>query len=341
MDLQRDVCTGVYVIAEVGSVHDGSFGNALKLIEVASQCGVDAVKFQTHIAEAETLRNAPMPSYFKGEPRYIYFERIAFSNAQWRLIEKKCREMRLDFISSPFSKEAVSMLEEVGVSKYKIPSGEVTNTLLLEKVGETGKEVILSSGMSRWKELDKAVSILSHHQNRITVVQCTSEYPCSYEKVGLNILQELKDRYSYPVGLSDHTLTPYASLAAVTLGATVIEKHLTFSRFMYGSDARHSMEPGEFANLVKGIRAIEIMKKNPVDKNKAAASLHEMKAVFEKSIVSLVDISKGSVIGSEMLGLKKPGTGLPATRLKDIIGMKTSTFIAKDTLIREQDLVGK
>lgn len=330
-----------YIIAEIGSVHDGSLGNARKLIDIVGLSGADAAKFQTHIASTETIRYAPMPSYFVGEPRYEYFNRTSFTVEQWHSIKKTCQKNNVEFISSPFSVEAVALLDEVKVDKYKIPSGEVTNTILLEEVAKTGKEVILSSGMSSWKELDDAVDILSRYHDKITILQCTSEYPCSYEKVGLNILQKLKDRYSYPVGLSDHTLTSYASLAAVALGAEIIERHITFSRLMYGSDARHSMEPGEFAELVKGIRAIEIMKKNPVDKNKAVASLHEMKAVFEKSIVSLVDISKGSVIGSEMLGLKKPGTGLPATRLKDIIGMKTSTFIAKDTLIREQDLVGK
>ena len=330
-----------YIITEIGSVHDGSLGNAKKMIEMIGLSGADAAKFQTHIASAETLRDAPMPSYFTGEPRYEYFKRTSFTVEQWCIIKKTCQENNVAFISSPFSVEAVELLEKVNVDKYKIPSGEVTNTILLEEVAKTGREVVLSSGMSSWKELDDAVDILSRYHDKITILQCTSEYPCSYEKVGLNILQELKDRYSFPVGLSDHTLTPYASLAAVTLGATVIEKHLTFSRFMYGSDARNSMEPQEFTDLVKGIRAIEIMKQNPVDKNKATESLHEMKTVFEKSIVSLIDIPKGAIITSDMLGLKKPGTGLPAKRLKDIIGKKTSTFIAKDTLIKKLDLIEK
>lgn len=330
-----------FIIAEVGSVHDGSLGNALELIEAADQCGADAIKFQTHIASAETLRDSPMPSYFKGEPRYDHFERTSFTFGQWRLIKTACQNNSISFISSPFSVEAVKLLEEAGIDQYKIPSGEVTNTMLLEEVAKTGRVVILSSGMSSWIELDQAVSIFKRYHANVTVLQCTSEYPCPYEKIGLNVLSEMKSRYSFPVGLSDHTLTPYASFAAVTLGAVVIERHLTFSRLMYGSDARHSLEPKEFADLVKGIRAIEIMKQNPVDKNEATVSLQDMKAVFEKSIVSLVDIAKGTITRSGMIGLKKPGTGMPAARLKDIIGRKATAFIAKDTLIRQPDIAKK
>lgn len=327
----------IYIIAEVGSVHDGSFGNACNLIDVAYECGADAVKFQTHIAEAETLRDAPMPSYFTGENRFDYFKRIAFDFDQWLKIKSKCRKKGIDFISSPFSVEAVKLLDMVGVDRYKIPSGEITNTLLLDSVGKTGRPVILSSGMSSWSELDEAVRIVTQYHDKVAILQCTSEYPCSYEKVGLQVMEELKKRYSISVGLSDHTLTSYASLAAVTLGAQIIERHITFSRSMYGSDARHSMEPEEFRDLVKGIRAIEIMKQNPVDKNKAADSLHEMKDIFEKSIVSLVDIPEKTVITSDMLGAKKPGSGLPVNKIEEIIGKRTTVFIHRDTLLSEDD----
>lgn len=327
----------VAIIAEIGSVHDGSFGNALKLIQMVSESGADAVKFQTHLAEAETLRDAPMPSYFQGEPRYEYFERTAFTTGQWKQIKKACHDRGLKFVSSPFSAEAVSLLEEVGVDIYKIPSGEVTNHNLLEAVGGTGKKVLLSSGMSSWNELDRAVELLKKYHDKIIILQCTSEYPCPYHRVGLNIMQELNDRYSCPVGLSDHTITPYASLAAVTLGATVIEKHVTFSRLMYGSDARHSMEPEEFADLVVGIKAIEEMLASPVDKDKVATDLQEMKNIFEKSIVSLVDIPKNTIITSEMLGFKKPGTGLSADKIYEVIGKRTLVFIPKDSLISEYD----
>lgn len=326
------------IIAEVGSVHDGSFGNAAKLIEVAEQCSANAVKFQTHIAGAETLRAAPMPPYFTGEPRYEYFERTAFSDQQWRELKKQCCDGGIEFLSSPFSLEAVELLESVGVTRYKVPSGEVTNLPLLEAIVETGKPILLSSGMSSWEELDEAVNTIIRRHDRLTVLQCTSEYPCPYEEVGINVMLQMKDRYGLPVGLSDHTLTPYASLTAVALGASVVEKHLTFSRSMYGSDARHSLEPDEFAELVEGIRAVETMLAAVVDKDQNAARLREMKLIFEKSVVSAMDIPAGATITAEMVAVKKPGTGIPAKKLLKIIGRQAAHDIRKDSLLHEEDL---
>jgi N,N'-diacetyllegionaminate synthase len=327
-----------FIIAEVGSVHDGSFGNALNLIDVAAEAGVDAVKFQTHIASAETTRNAPMPPYFKGEPRYEYFERTGFKPEQWKQLKARCEEKGVQFLSSPFSNEAVDLLEAVGVDSYKVGSGEVTNLPMLEKIAQTGKPVIISSGMSSWAELDAAVNTVRNHHEQIIVLQCTSEYPCPYEEVGLNIMVEMAERYKLPVGLSDHTLTTYASLAAVMLGATVIEKHLTFSRKMYGSDARHSLEPNEMAGLVQGIRATETMLSHPVDKDGMVNRMKDMKQIFEKSVVTLVDIPAGTSITREMIGIKKPGTGIPARRFEDVIGQKVKHDIVKDTVLHEEDL---
>ena len=182
----------VFVIAEVGSVHDGSLGNALCLIDAAADCGVDAVKFQTHIPEAETLPDAPMPSYFKGEPRFEYFKRTGFTVEQWRRLKQRCDERGILFLSSPFSEQAVDLLESVGVEQYKIPSGEVTNLPMLGKIAQLKKPVLLSSGMSSWPELDHAVETVREHHNDLTVLQCTSEYPCSYERVGLNVMLEMR-----------------------------------------------------------------------------------------------------------------------------------------------------
>jgi sialic acid synthase SpsE len=326
------------IIAEIGSVHDGSFGNAQKLIEVAAQCHAHAVKFQTHIAAAETLRNAPMPPYFHGEPRYEYFERTGFSFKQWEALKSCCDEKEIEFLSSPFSAQAVELLESVGVARYKVPSGEVSNLPLLELIAQTRKPVLLSSGMSSWVELDEAVNTILSYHDRLTVLQCTSEYPCPYEEVGLNVMLEMGERYHLPIGLSDHTLTPFASLAAVALGASVIEKHLTFSRQMYGSDARHSLEPGEFAEMAQGIRAVETMLASPVDKDAASAHLRDMKKIFEKSVVSLADIPAGAVITAEMVGVKKPGTGIPARRLRNVIGQRVMRDIPRDSILQENDL---
>jgi N,N'-diacetyllegionaminate synthase len=327
----------VLVVAEVGSVHDGSLGNALALIDAAAECGVDAVKFQTHLAEAESLADAPAPAYFSSEPRIDYFRRTAFSEDQWRALKARCLERQVAFLSSPFSLEAVDLLERIGLDTYKIPSGEVTNIPLLEKVAALGKPIILSSGMSSWGELDRAVVTVRKSHQSITVLQCTSEYPCSYERVGLNVMQEMRERYGLPAGLSDHTLTPYASLAAVTLGASVIERHFTFSRSMYGSDARHSLEPHELADLVRGIRALEVMRAKLVDKDDLAP-FAEMKRIFEKSVVTVREVAAGAVFDRSALALKKPGTGLPAARLEEIIGSRARRRIAAGTLVSADDV---
>ena len=326
------------IIAEIGSTHDGSFGNARCLIDAASECGVDAVKFQMHIARAETLPDAPAPPYFDSEPRFAYFERTAFTKSQWSELKNHAEERGLLFLSSPFSIEAVQLLEEIGVMQYKIPSGEVTNLPMLEVIARTGKPVLLSSGMSSWAELDEAVATIAKYHSRLTILQCTAQYPCANEDVGLNVMLEMRERYKLPVGLSDHTLTNYAAFAAVTLGATVIEKHFTLSRRMYGSDAKHSLEPAEMTDLVQGIRAIETMLANQVDKDDITPFI-AMKETFEKSVVSLVDIPEGAVITSAMIGTKKPGTGIPARNYHKIVGKRSSRHIPADSLLHEDDVV--
>jgi sialic acid synthase SpsE len=329
----------VFVIAEVGSVHDGSFGNAHKLVELAAECGADAVKFQTHIAAAETLRNAPMPPYFKGEPRFDYFERTGFSLVQWKALAAHAKQSRIEFISSPFSIAAVELLEQVGVHRYKIPSGEVTNLPMLDVIGRTGKQVLLSSGMSNWGELDAAVDTLKRHHHDVVVLQCTSAYPCPDERVGLNVIGEMAARWGLSVGYSDHTHDNHAAFAAAALGAVAVEKHLTFSRRMYGSDAANASEPDQFRDLVKGLRAIATMRAHPVDKNDLAP-YRDMKRVFEKSIVAAIDIPVGTVIAPAMVSMKKPGDGLPASRLPDVIGKPARRRIRTDALIAMADLDG-
>jgi len=325
------------IIAEIGSVHDGSFGNARCLIDSAADCRVDAVKFQTHIAEAETLPDAPTPPYFKDESRFGYFRRTAFTREQWLELKSHAEERGLIFLSSPFSIEAVQLLEEIGMKQYKIPSGEVTNLPMLEVIAQTGKPVLLSSGMSSWAELDEAVNTIIKHHSHLTILQCTTEYPCAYENVGLNVMLTMRERYKLPVGLSDHTLTNYAAFAAVALGATVIEKHFTLSRYMYGSDAKHSLEPAEMTDLVQGIRAVETMLANRVDKDDIT-HLNTMKKTFEKSVVSLVDIPEGAVITSTMIGIKKPGTGIPARDYYNIVGKRSRRHIPANTLLHEDDV---
>ncbi len=326
----------VKIIAEIGSVHDGSFGNAKKLIEAAATAGADVVKFQTHIAEAETLADAPAPSYFKGEPRFDYFRRTGFSLDQWHELKAHARENGVEFLSSPFSERAVDLLEEIGVDGYKVPSGEVSNLPLLEYIAATGKPTLLSSGMSDWRELDAAVAAL-RPGGPLVVMQCSSAYPCPPERVGLNVIAEMAERWGLPVGYSDHTLGPAAAIAAVACGAVVIEKHFTFSRLMYGSDAANSMEPGDFRALSGWLREVAAMRSNPIDKSDAAPYA-DMKRIFEKSVVTARTLAKGSLIVRDDLAFKKPGDGIPAARWGEVAGRRAARDLAADHKLSIEDL---
>jgi N-acetylneuraminate synthase len=278
-----------------------------------------------------------MPPYFKGEPRFDYFERTGFSLAQWKALKARCDEVGIKFISSPFSTEAVELLEQVGVDSFKIPSGEVTNLPMLDVIGRKRKQVLLSSGMSNWAELDVAVETLRRHNSDVVVMQCTSMYPAPNERVGLNVLGEMAERWGLPIGYSDHTLDNHAAFAAVALGALVVEKHLTFSRSMYGSDAVNAAEPAQFRDLVAGIRAISAMRSAPVDKDDLE-SLRDMKRIFEKSVVSAVAIPAGTVFKRNMLAIRKPGDGIPAAQIDSLIGRKASRDIDAEQLLQDGDI---
>ena len=227
-----------------------------------------------------------------------------------------------------------SFLERLGVAAHKIPSGEVTNLALVRAVAATGKPVFLSSGMSSLAELDTAVEAAG---DRVTVFQCTSAYPAPPDRVGLNLIGELRERYSRPVGFSDHTVGNVAPLAAVALGAAALEKHFTLSKEMYGPDAALAAEPDELRELVTGVRDLELMLAAPVDKNDLAP-YSEMKQVFEKSVVATVPIPAGAVIERSMLAAKQPGTGIPARRLDDVVGRTARVAIDADSVLTEEVL---
>lgn len=327
----------ISIIAEIGSVHDGSFGNAIKAIDIASECGASIVKFQTHIAEAESLCDAPSPNYFTQESRIDYFKRTAFSFEQWVKISEHCKLRNVEFLSSPFSIEAVDLLEKIGVSSYKIPSGEVTNLPLLERVAETTKLTYLSSGMSDWKELDTAVEILGKSCQLIPM-QCTSSYPCEYDSVGLNIIEEMANRYKLPVGFSDHTLGFSAGIGAVIHGCIVVEKHFTFSKLMYGSDAAHSMEPDQFKLFCSSLKEAALMRHSKVDKNDIS-KFKDMKKIFEKSIVTSNYLKKGEILCKDNISYKKPGDGISASFYKEVIGKKLKKDLDKNVKINWEDLI--
>ena len=325
---------GVYVVAEAGMNHDGDLARAVALAEAAARAGADAVKFQLHDAAAETTRDAPPPPYFQNEPRWDYFERTAFTDEQWAELKHACEERGIEFLCSAFSLEALERLERLGVSRHKIGSGEVTNLALVRAAGKTGKQVLLSSGMSSWAELDAAVAAAGAN---VVVLQCTSAYPTPPERVGLNVLAELRERYGKRVGFSDHTRGTAASLAAVTLGAEVVEKHFTLSRGDYGPDAAMGLEPDELRGFVREIRELETMLASPVDKDDVEP-FAEMKRVFEKSVVAAEPIPAGTTLEARMLAAKKPGTGIPTARLPELVGRRARKDIAADTLLTEADL---
>jgi N-acetylneuraminate synthase len=326
----------LYIIAEIGSVHDGSFGNACKLIELAADSGANAVKFQTHFGDAESLDSAQRPFHFKKEDRISYFDRTKFSFEQYIKFIALSKKKRIDFLSSPFSIEAFNFLEKLNLSTYKIPSGEITNHPLLEQIAKKRKKIFLSTGMSNWKQIDDAVNILKN--NKITLLQCTSMYPCSLKKVGINVIQEMKNKYNLPVGFSDHTTGFVAAIGAVFSGAVVIEKHITFSRLMYGSDAFNSLEPSEFKIFCRNLREAFEIKNSKVNKNDITW-LNRTKKIFEKSIVTSKRVTRFSKIKLSDLAFKKPGDGISASQYKKILGKKFIKNLKKNHKLTKNDFL--
>jgi N-acetylneuraminate synthase len=330
----------VFVIAEVGQAHDGSLGIAHAFIDAIAKAGADAVKFQTHVAAAESTLAEPWRIKFSRQDanRYEYWKRMEFTEKQWHGLKRHCDERKLQFISSPFSVEAVDLLERVGVPAWKIASGEANNVVLLERILATGLPVFLSTGMSSLTEIDACVTRLRKQHIPFVVLQCTSTYPCPPEQVGLNMIPTLRDRYSCAVGLSDHSGTIYPGLAAATIGIDLLEVHVTFSREMYGPDVSSSVTLTELRQLVDGIRFIERMKSTPVDKNQLAEDLTSMRNLFTKSVVVREALPAGTVLQQEHLIVKKPGTGIPAARLPEVVGRSLRRAVEADHLLQEVDL---
>lgn len=322
------------IIAEIGSVHDGNLKLALKLVKKAADCGADIIKFQMHIPEHETLINAPSPSYFKNEDRYSYFKRTSFNFNEWKKIKNYCQKLGKEFLCSPFSIEAIDLLEKLKVKYYKVPSGELTNLPLLEKLKKTKKIIFLSTGMSNFREISRAVKIFN--KKKIILMQCSSIYPCPNKFVGLNVIDEFKKKFKCKVGFSDHTLSSAASYAAAAMGSELIEKHFTLSKKMYGSDAKHSMEPNEFKTFCSTLKEIWRLKKFNVDKNNIK-KFRTMKQIFEKSIYAKNNLKKGKILKFSDLAFKKPSKNLRADNYKILLGKKLKFNIKKDKPINVQD----
>jgi N,N'-diacetyllegionaminate synthase len=260
----------IFIIAEIGQAHDGSLGILHSYIDAIAATGVDAIKFQTHIAEAESSMAEPFRVNFSYEDvtRYDYWHRMSFTKEQWIGIKEHCEKVGLEFISSPFSQAAVDLLESIGVTRYKIGSGETSNFLMLEKIAKTGKPIILSSGMSSYEELDATLEFLAPFANEISILQCTTSYPTPAERIGLNVIAEMKARYpNHKIGLSEHTAEIATGIAAVTLGAEILEFHTVFDRRMFGPDAPSSLTIDEVKTLVTSVRFIEKALQHPINKN--------------------------------------------------------------------------
>lgn len=331
---------GCLIIGEVAQAHDGSLGMAHAYIDAIAEAGADAVKFQTHIADAESTLAEPWRVKFSVQDasRYDYWKRMEFTLEQWSGLKRHADEQGLLFLSSPFSIEAVHLLKRVGVAAWKIASGEVSNTPMFKEIADGGLPVLLSTGMSSMDEIDEAVRRLKAHTLSFAVLQCTSAYPCAPEKVGLNLLKTFRERYECPVGLSDHSGTIFPGLAAATMGAEVLEVHVTLSRQMFGPDVPASITTPELSQLVDGVRFIEKSIGSPVDKDEMAEELRPMRELFSKSVVARINLLTGTVLSADHLKLKKPGNGLPARMLPELIGARLKRSIRANELLHYEDL---
>tara|TARA_R110002020_G_scaffold293535_4_gene509058 strand:- start:11595 stop:12596 length:1002 start_codon:yes stop_codon:yes gene_type:complete len=329
----------IFTIAEIAQAHNGSIDKAHDYIEALATTGVDAVKFQTHIAEAESSIHEPFRIKFsEDKTRFDYWKRMEFTMEEWQGLKAHCDTVGVELMSSPFSNQAVDLLEEIGVKRYKIGSGEVNNWLLLQKIVKTGKPIILSSGMSSFTELDQTVKFLKEARADFSILQCTTSYPTKPEDYGLNVIRELKERYRIRVGFSDHSARIETGIAAVALGAEILEFHAVFSRKDFGPDATSSLEIEEIKNLVKSVQNLAKAIENPADKGDNS-SFSDLKAIFEKSLAVNKDLPKGHILTFDDLEAKKPkGYGLEASFFEGVIGKKIVRELKQWDFLNENDL---
>lgn len=301
---------------------------------------MDAIKFQAHIAEAESSEFEPFRVKFSNQDstRYEYWQRMEFSLDQLRGLREKCREKGLKFISSPFSIAAMDLLDQLDIDTCKIGSGEVRNLLLLDRISRTGKPIILSSGMSSWNELDQTIDFLRKFDNHLSILQCITAYPTSPDQWGLNVISHIKDRYSCPVGFSDHSGNIFACLASATLAAELFEFHVVFDKRQFGPDSVASIEIDQVKELCKGIKEIQFALQNPIQKVEVA-QYENLKMMFGKSLAVNKDLPKNHKIRMEDLETKKPGgMGIPADEYQNVLGKTISKELIKWDFLKEDYL---
>ena len=329
-----------FLIAEIGQAHDGSLGIAHSYIDAVAEAGVDSIKFQTHIAEAESTQKDEFRSNFSYEDanRYEYWKRMEFTEQQWIGIKEHCDSLGIIFLSSAFSVEAVELLDKIGMPAWKVGSGEVNNPLILEAMLKTSKPILLSSGMSNWSEIDESISILSDKKAKYAVFQCTSKYPTSLDEIGLNVLSEMKGRYQVPIGLSDHSGSTSSAYSAIAKNADILEFHITFNKKMFGPDTQSSLDFDQLKQVVKFRDDHFKIESNPVDKDKMAKELRTMRKLFNKSLVLTKSLRKGSIIKKEDLTAKKPGSGIPVQKIDKCIGKKVISDLVSGHILSWEDI---
>lgn len=329
-----------FVVAEVGQAHEGSLGMAHAYVDAVADAGADAVKFQTHLADAESTREEwfRIPMSGQDATRFDYWRRMEFAPDEWERLARHATNRGLIFLSSAFSTAAIELLEALGVPAWKVGSGEVASPELLDSLIATGKPILLSSGMSTYAELRGAVERCRGGGCDVAVLQATSRYPVRLEQVGLNVLEELRSRFDCVVGLSDHSGSIWPSVAAVALGAAIVEVHVVFDRRSYGPDVSSSLTLDELALLVAGCRSVWTMRRHPVDKDAEVAELAPMRDLFSRSVAPVEDLATGTVLTRQVLTTKKPGTGIPPSEIDRLIGRRLRRAVAADRLLSWDDI---
>ena len=329
-----------FLIAEVAQAHDGSLGMAHAFIDAAAAAGADAVKFQTHIAAAESTVDEPFRVKFslQDNTRYAYWQRMEFSPAQWAGLAQHAQDKQICFLSSPFSVAAVELLKKLNVPAWKVGSGEALSQDLMQAMLAAGGPILVSTGMSRWDEIDETVNYLTVSRAEFAILHCTSKYPTPLEQIGLNVLDEMQQRYDCPIGLSDHSGTPYPALAAMARNVALVEVHVTFDRQMFGPDVPASVTFEQLSLLSAARDSFAKMNQNPVNKDAMAQELRAMRATFGKSLAPVQPLKAGTHLTREMLTLKKPATGIPAVDLEKVIGKKLRVNVSPDRLLQWEEL---
>lgn len=333
----------VYVIAEAGVNHNGSVKNAFKMIDCAKECGCDCIKFQTFKTDALVTSNAPKADYQMrntngSNNQFAMLKSLELNDREFEELKAHCNEIGIEFMSTPFDIESVDVLEKIGVTRYKISSGDINNKQLLQYVAKTGKSMVVSTGMSTIEEVRKAVDWIEQVGNhQITLLHCTSNYPTSYDEVNMKAMQTLQQKFGYPIGYSDHTKGDLASIVAVAMGATVIEKHFTLDKNMEGPDHKASLNVEELKEMVDDIRAVETIMGSGV-KQPMKSELNT-RSVARKSVVLAHNIQKGEILKKEDLVLKRPGNGLAPEYLDELIGKVLVRNMRAEEMITWKDVV--